>query len=230
MEEFYPEAFEAIQIFVEDLWEVFSGIDSNNLALYKRLMEKTEENDSERIKLIVDGFRDFLSSYEKVITDEKYEDLEENVQIRYSGSSSICIPIQYLISESDEEARLVIRQHLLTIGAIIDPNDEKYQELEKTLVDIGVDDGTVEGQFISNIMSKAQHTMEDVDMDNPGTAMMGLLSSGVINEMVSGLQQGVGSGSMDVGKLLGTMQAAMGAMMPTQEQNSPSIEEVEDKK
>ena len=228
MEDIHAEVFEAIKTFVEDLREVFGSKEETQLALYSRLVDQTKEDDKERIKTIVEGFQYFLSEYESMILNENYDSIPQGTEIRYAVSESICIPIQKYISSSDDETRLIIRQHLLTIGAIIDPSDEKYDELEKRLQDIGLNDGSAEGEFISGIMSKAKNTMEDTDMENPGAAMMGLLSSGVIADMVTGLQQGVGSGQMDIGKLLGSMQNAMGALMPQQEQ--PTIEEIEDKK
>ena len=63
-------------------------------------------------------------------------------------------------------------------------------------------------------MHKAKSSMEDIDTENPGQAIMGLLSSGVIQDMVVGLQQGVSSGEMDMQKLLGSMQSAIGAIIP----------------
>ena len=45
----------------------------------------------------------------------------------------------------------------------------------------------------------------------------------------TGLQDGVGSGQMDMTKLFGTMQAAIGSIMPPPQPNTqPTVEEVKD--
>jgi hypothetical protein len=66
-----------------------------------------------------------------------------------------------------------------------------------------------------------------VDMNNPATAIMGLMNSGIIQDMVIGLQEGIGSGQMDLSNLLGSMQSAISSLVP-QEQNALKIEEVID--
>jgi hypothetical protein len=117
-------------------------------------------------------------------------------------------------TNNDSETREAIRRHLMTISAILEPDSKKLEELDKRIEELNMDLGSKEGEFITGIMHKAKNSMEDIDTENPGQAIMGLLSSGVIQEMVSGLQYGVSSGEMDMQKLLGSMQTAIGSIMP----------------
>lgn len=71
--------------------------------------------------------------------------------------------------------------------------------------------------------------MCDVDSDNP-TAAMSVLFTNVVPQLVSGLQNGVNSGQMDMYKLMSTMQTTLGAIMPSpppsEDPPAPSIEEI----
>jgi hypothetical protein len=114
----------------------------------------------------------------------------------------------------------------MTISTILNPSEKKIKKLQKRQEQIQEEESP-EGQFLSGIMSKAQENMQgvEVDMNNPTSAIMGLMQSGVITDMISGLQHGVASGQMDPRKLFSTMQKTLGNMMPPEES---SIEEVED--
>lgn len=211
------EAFSAIVSFVNDLWEVFGSTKTvTPLALYHRLIEHIKFTDSEGIQKAIAGFTTFMGEYETILVKNELSKIPRDTFIRYGDSDKVYLEIQkYLyLARNDTCTIEVIRQHLLTICTILDPNKEKIAELEKRINELKVDTSTREGQFITGIMEKAKTTMEGVDTDDPMKAMMGIFSSGVIQEMVSGLQQGVGSGEMDMQRLLGTMQSAIGAIMP----------------
>ena len=75
-------------------------------------------------------------------------------------------------------------------------------------------------------MEKAKNNMSTVNTQDPMQAMMSIFQSGIIQEMVVGLQEGVGSGQMNMQTLLGTMQSAIGSIMPPQ---SLQVEEIKEK-
>ena len=220
MDDKYLKAFNAVVTFVNDLWDVFG--DSKRvtpLALYRRLIEHIKFTDVQAINKSLSGFREFLVTYEDAILTD-IETVPRGAVIRYGTSDKVLLEIQKYIYKSDHETREVIKKHLLTIYAIIEPDDKKIAELERgpprplSIEELPIDNDTREGQFITSIMHKAKGTMENVDANNPGAAIMGLLQSGVIQDMVVGLQAGVGSGEMDMQKLFGSMQAAMSAVAP----------------
>lgn len=211
----YVEAFNAVSSFIDDLWLVFGNPKKvSPLALYRRLISHIKSDDSESINKVLSGFRQFLSTYEDSILNDKLDLIPRQTRINYGQSKTVYLEIQKYIYLSDEDTREAIRQHLIAISAIIDPDDRKIDELQKRLNELNIDDSTAEGQFITGIMSKAKGTMQNVDADNPGQAIIGLLSSGVIQDMVFGIQTGVSDGSMDLQKLLGSMQSAIGALVP----------------
>lgn len=217
MKERFFRAFNAVVTFVNDLWEVFGSAKKvSPLALYRRLIEHIKFTDADSINKVLSGFRQFLVSYEDAILKDNLDIIPRGTVIKYGEGKTAYLEIQKYIyqTRNDTETREAIRQHLVTISAILEPDSKKLEELDKRLSGLNIDVDSKEGEFITGIMHKAKDSMEEVDTENPGQAIMGLLSSGVIQDMVVGLQQGVGSGEMDMQKLLGSMQNAIGAIMP----------------
>lgn len=223
------EAFSAIFSFVSDLWDLFGQnkkVDS--LVLYHRLTESTNLSDIDTLNKIISGFRAFLTIYNENILKSELDNIPKGTKIQYGTSDRIYLDIQKFIykTKKDEESRQAIRDHLLNISCIIEPNSVKIAELEKlSKGEINVDTSTKEGAFINNIMQKAKAGMKNVETDNPMAAMAGIFQSGVVQDMMTGLQQGVASGDMKMDKLLGTMQSAIGSVLPVPGQ-TPEEEEI----
>ncbi len=211
----YTLTYEAIQSLVSDLWSVHKSTQNTPLSLYRRLMQKedTDINQThDKMNNYVQGFRVFLSNYEESV--KKMEDfvlIPKGTVIRYKDSERVYLEIQKYIYKADNEEKEIIRKHLLTIAATIDPDEKTLTALESApiLEKFNIKGNGKEGQFVSDIMRKAKKAMENSDADDPTTAIMGLLSSGVVTDMVKGLQGGVESGAMDMTKLLTSMQGAL---------------------
>ena len=217
------EAFSAITSFVDDLWEVFGNAKTvSPLALYHRLIQHIKFTDTEGIKKSVSGFETFLKEYSSVIKRDVMDEIPRDTFIKYGNSDSVYLEIQKYIYKADEPTKVAIRQHLLTINAILHPNQENITELEKAsqpqageeAMELNIDTTTAEGKFVNGIMSKAKTAMEGVNTDDPMTAIMGIFKSGMLQDMMSGLQKGVDGGQLDMQKLLGTMQGAIGSIAP----------------
>lgn len=226
--------FEAITLFVNDLWSVFQSGKPTPLALYHRMVKHINSEKSESgMNESISGFVEFFSKYEVQVVDDKLDAIPRDTIIRYGKSEKVYLEIQKYIyrSSKDVEMRDAIRKHLITIGAILQPDIKKFEALESNKGLLGIDDSTTEGKFLSNIMKQAQNSMGDVDSDNP-TAAMSVLFTSVVPQLVSGLQNGVNTGQMDMYKLMGTMQNALGAIMPTQppsdggESSGVTVEEI----
>lgn len=229
-EETSNKAYEAIVSFVNDLWEVFGSTKTkSSLMLYHRLIERNNSADEQFIEKVVSGFTLFLTLYEQNILKNELDKIPKGTVIDFGASKVIKLEIQKYIHQSDEEIREAIRQHLITISALLKPSQEKLEQLRnirnKQLENIKIDTNSKEGEFINNIMQKAKMNMESVDTDNPAAAIMGLFQGGLINDMMSGLKNGVDNGEMDMSKLLTTMQSAIGNLMPTPQ--NPKVEEID---
>ena len=225
MEDNFLETYHAIKNFVEDLWEVFGDPkEIEPLTLYKRLLSRIDSDSPPRlesVRNVISGFQTFLEQYDQLIIDDQLGDIPEGTTICYGTKKNINIEIQKYIQHSDEETRNAIRYHLLAISAILNPNDEKRELIQTQFSLPGVDGSTREGQFINGIMAKAKDTMEGTDMDSPAQAVMGLMSSGIITDMITGLQTGVASGEMDIAALMGAMQTALGGLTQQAQTQAP---------
>lgn len=208
------EAFGAIVSFVNDLWEVF-GSDKviTPLALYNRLVQKITFSDATSVQKAVHGFETFFKAYGAAVVSGDLESIPRDTIIAYGDNQKIGLEIQKYIhlSRNDSATKETIRQHLLTISAIIEPSKAKIEELGKRS-EIAIDTSTKEGQFIDSILNKAKSAAEDIQTDDPMQAMMGIVRSGVLQDMITGLKQGVDGEGMDMQKLLGTMQSAIGSL------------------
>jgi hypothetical protein len=221
----YSDGFVAISAFINELWEQFG--DTKNptpLGLYKRLLHHIKFTEIDSIMKSVKGFEKFLKPYTDIILSGKLDAIPSDSKIEYGDSGKVYIDIGKIIHKTDEETRRNIQQHLIAIDVILHPNKEKIDAFEKILQEpvsdqefLKVDTSTNEGKFINNIMQRSKKSMENVDADNPMAAMFSIFQSGVVQEMVSGLSQGVESGQMDMKKLLGTMQDALGSIIPSKE-------------
>lgn len=239
-------AFTAIVNFVNDLSDVFgSSKKVTPLSLYNRLVVKhIKFTDINRIDEAIAGFNTFFVKYGDCLIKQEWDKIPRDTIISYGTSESICLEIQKYLHQAGEEDKKVIRQHLLTIQAIIRPADNNalLQELEKipmTGLPLGapgdlkaalkIDENTNEGRFISGIMNKTKEAMEGMDTSNPTTALLGLAQSGIVQDLIGGLQNGVANGQMDMGKLLQTMTGALQAFMPQPQQPAkPTVEEIKD--
>lgn len=218
--------FKAIKAFVQDLWSVFGGNQTTPLALYRRLLMKADEDDNDTVACINNfsqGFKVFLSNYEvNLESAEEFIKIPKGTVIRYKGNSErVFIEIQKFIFKSKADEKEIIRQHLLTIAATIDPNEKTLEALGSSpiLEKFGMKDNSKEGQFVSNIMTKARKSMENVDTEDPTVAIMNLLGSGIVGEMVSGLKDGVEGGTMDMQNLLKSMTGALNTVMEENQAN-----------
>jgi len=239
-------AFNAIVNFVTDLNEVYGNTKSvTALSLYNRLVVKhIKFTEIDRIDSALGGFIAFFDKHGAAIMKGDWESIPRDTIISYGTSDKICLEIQKYLYQADEDTRKVIRQHLLTIQAILRPADNSVllQELSnyansmqnikplelnapKDLkAALNIDENTKEGKFISGIMHKVKESMEDMgDTSNPTAAIMNLATSGIIPDLIGGLQSGVASGEMDMTRLMQTMIGAMHHLLPQQAPQSQSV-------
>lgn len=208
----YVTGFNAVVNCIEDLWSVFGSKKATPLALYRRLISHIKFTDAEAINKSLSGFRQFLMIHDDYIINDELEKIPRGTVIKYGTNDRVYIDIQKYIYQSDKETKEAIRQHLITISAILDPNDKKITELEKKASQMLTSSNSKEGEFISGIMSKAKNVMQQGDMDNPTQAIAGIFKSGLLQEMISGLQEGVESGELSQEKLMSSMQGLTGMM------------------
>lgn len=213
------ECFEAIVSFVDDLYDVFGNPKKvSPISLYHRMIQTIKKTDVEAMNKIVSGFRTFLHKHELDLLKNEIGRIPQNTIISAGGKTDrVCLEIQKYFHQSRKDAATsaVIRQHLLTIGTILNPSDEKLAELEnaqKTQGALlpGLDTSTKEGQFINGLMEDAKAQMEGMTTSDPTTAMMKFYQSGIFGKMMNGMKDG----NMDPRVLKKTMKATLNALIP----------------
>jgi hypothetical protein len=206
-------AYSAIINLVNDLWSVFETKTMSCIALYNRLCQRIVLSDKDSINKLIIGFETFYDSCGSFVLENKLNKIPVGTIIKYGDNQKVCLEIQKYIYQSDDDSREIIRNHLLTIMAILKPEKKTIDELERKWKE----ENSKEGKFVSDLLKRTKETMADVDGDNPMAAMMGLMKSGVVPDLINGLQKGVSSGEMDMGKLFSAMSGAMSSLMPKQE-------------
>ena len=80
--------------------------------------------------------------------------------------------------------------------------------------------------FLKNIIDKVSSEM-DTDMDNPMQLMSKMMTSGVFKDIVEDMNSSLSEGSLDMGKMVNTMQMIMGNlgnMMPKQTKDTLQLD------
>lgn len=214
--------FAAILEFVEELWEVYGDKKViSPLCLYYRIIQKIAVSDNDKIVEVLEGFVEFFRVYGKFVLENKLGNLGVGVVISYHKSSKIALEIQKYIykSKNDQGQTEIIRQHLLAINALLEPEKKILaQELEKS-IEVS---NSKEMQFIAGIMDEAKITMDNIDPSNPITMATSFYQSGMVSKLMEGLNKGVNNGDMDPNKLMSSMQIALQNVMSADNTPSPA--------
>lgn len=202
--------FKAICEFVSELNNEF-GIKHKNIALYNRLLERTGIVNIVPVNKHIDCFRSFFSKNHKAMEERNIEYLVEP-KILYSDR--VFINVSIVLKQSSKDNAKVIWQHLLNIWCLIDPSSQARRLLNEALKDNENKDAVNEDDFLTNIISKVEQTVskDKVDQENPMAAISTLMQSGVMSDLVNGMQKGLSDGSLNVGKLMMSVQNMIGKM------------------
>lgn len=208
------QAFAAIKQFVDALAETYEKKHRvSPLLLYKRLLTfvRPDARESTNIEKFLRGFKLFYDRYdEALVSDQLNQALPVGTHIKYSKNAYIDIQKFVHKSKNSLDVRTQIRVHLLTIQAFLETDDAKANVLLQQVSNS--EKSSREDKFVGSIVQKAQAAIENLDpsiADDPMKAVAGLVQSGVLSDMILGLQESVGSGEMDPSKLLQAMQGTM---------------------
>lgn len=198
-------AFKSISKFINDLSEMF-GENQRQLQLYSFLLSRTTLAHETAILKHTDIFRTFCVENRDAISGMEKSKLA-NPNIYYS--EKVNIDMDEIFALADVSTTKTIWKHLLTISAIVDPTGEARKVLKE------VKSQGNETNFLSDMMDKIE---KNVDSNaNPMEAISSMMSSGIFTEMIGGMGNGLQDGSLDLGKLMGTVQKMVSKMSPDAE-------------
>ena len=210
-------AYQAISSFVSEANAV-GGSTQKSLQLYNRLIQKTQISHTEAIKKHIVAFKKFCQDNQEALKEQEIDKLTTKV-IEYS--SRVYINFRLLLINSKENAS-AIWQHIITIGAIVYPQaklkkvlQEKQQrkELSKEAV---FDGDSPEDDFLSNIMTKVESSV-DPNTNDPSAALGQIMSGGLMSDLMGSMTSGKQDGSLDLGKLMGSLQKMVGKLQDTED-------------
>ena len=181
--------FKAISTFINELAEIFAA-DHHPLKLYAHLINKTTIAHESAIKKHIDAFREFCLKNRDALTSKNYKKLTKNT-VEYS--SKVYVDFSVILSKADLDTKNVIWNHLLTISALVDPAGKAKEILKQ------------ESGKEADIINKVEDNI-DPNNTNPMEAVSSIISSGIFTDLISGMNSGMKDGSLDLGKLMGTVQ------------------------
>jgi hypothetical protein len=183
--------FKAITNFTNNLSEIFSD-EQHSLKLYCHLINKTTLAHDKAIKKHIKAFREFCISNRESITTKNSKKLNLT-KVEYS--CNVYINFEYIFDISDRDTQKNIWEHLLVISALVDPAGKAKELLKKSPCN--------ETDFLSEIISK----VDNIDPDsNPMDVISNMVQDGTLTDLIGGMSKGLQDGSLDLTKLLGTVQ------------------------
>jgi hypothetical protein len=185
--------FKAISNFTKDLGDMFSS-NQHSLKLYCHLINKTTLSHDKAIKKHIDAFRDFCIENRDHIASKNYSKFTKT-SIIYS--TNVFIDLDAIFKLADKETQQVIWKHVLVISALVDPAGKAKEILKQTATG-------KEGDFLTDIISKVEQHVDP--NSNPMEAVSNIMKSGVFTDIISSMQDGMGNGSLDLGKLMNSVQ------------------------
>jgi hypothetical protein len=199
--------FKCICNFIKDLNDSF-GKDQKSLMLYAHLVENTGIIHEEPIRKHIRCFHDYVKANEDAIMSKSVEGLVEH-QVRYSDK--VFIDMKDILGRADNEEKEIIWKHLITLLAVLEPSSHAKKVLQEEKDKKAQRGETAnEEQFLSNIINKVGTQFDPSAASNPAEMMTSLMSSGLFTELVDGMNQGLSSGDLDIGKMIGSLQSMMG--------------------
>ena len=196
--------FKAIANFTTCLCEVY-GDQYRNLKLYSHLINKTTLAHEKPILKHIEAFKNFCIANQEGIENKNYKIFNNN-KIIYS--ERVCIDLFVILKESDSLTSSVIWKHILTISALVYPSGKAKQLLKETTKPISSSNSNSssndEMDFLTNIIEKVEQNVSP--NDNPMEAISSIMKSGVFQELITGMGSGLQNGTLDLNKLMGTVQ------------------------
>lgn len=199
--------FKAIADFVNDLADAFEK-KQYSLRCYRHLINKTQISNLKIIEKNIDIFRDFLEKNQDRIF-EKETKLDPSV-IKYSDKAYI--DMVDIFCQSDPDTEKVIWDHLLYIFSCVSPSSRAKQILLEASKSTSNDESKKLFENLTNQIS-------DLDSKDPQDAMKSIMSSGIMGDLIGGLQ----NGNIDVTNILGLVQNMVSDMESKDPNPNPAM-------
>jgi CRISPR/Cas system-associated endonuclease/helicase Cas3 len=220
MEDHVLIVFKNIYNFVNELAETF-GTRQHPLELYKTLLEKTTFMHEKAIKKHIELFKTFCLENKKAIETQNDKFLSLKM-IKYSDR--VHIDMGHVFTYADKDTKKIIWRHILAIAAYLDPTIHAKELLRNLGLDArnkddsalessrnALSNDTKEEQFLTSLIEKVEGSVDPDSLGDPMKAVSSIMSSGAFTDLMESMQTGIDDGSLDLNKLLGTVQGMLGS-------------------
>jgi|SRR3989344_1864870 len=183
--------FNIIKEFISDL----TVLNLKNVHSYNTILKATTLQHKVAIKKHVSLFKNYCCLNNDAIR-EKNKDL---LKSRVVYSKKVFLDFKLILLITSEEETETIWKYLLLLLYYIDPSD-KTRSILKTITN----EEDRETKLVDDIVTKLSNAQPSEETDAT-TAIMNLMSSGVISEITSNITSESNKGNINLKKLLGTM-------------------------
>lgn len=209
--------FSVMKCFVRELSNFFK--EDLSIKLYNHLLQKTTLDNKGPVEKHLTLFENFCrknrSHIEKKQTDFPLAVIQYSERVKLDFSHVFC---QISKEENQEETLSVLFDHLWVISSVFDPESKTgvlLREKQKSSdPPPELENLFRNNPFLSDMMDKVEKTVK------PGTspmeAMTSMMQSGMLQELVQGMQTNINNGSLNVQELMGTVQKLTSGLPPEQ--------------
>lgn len=202
-------SFTSIVDFIEQLKEAIchDNKEYHEVALYNHLIHKVKITNKQNIRRHISLFSEFCGRNTDAIL-KKDSALIAFTTVKYSDR--VFINLGGILSSNtiDDDIKDAIWKHLLVIQASIDPSSKARNVL------MGLAESKVpEEQMIGGLIGEISKHVDENDDRNPMAIFSSLMQSGVVNKMMSSLDNSVKTGDVDMNRLGSTIQGMMSGLM-----------------
>ena len=194
--------FNSIKNFVSSLNECY-GDDHDGLRLYNDLLQKSTNEHTEFIAKTNDVFRMFCLDNEICILNKNYN-LSVS-QIKFS--EKMYIDISKILEECDNSEKDVIWKHIALIYSYFKPSTHLKEMLTQNK-----SNNSNESNFIKDMINKVEDTLDGGSINNPMEAITKMMTTGVFSDLVGNMTNGLQSGDLNLGTLLGSVNEMVDTM------------------
>jgi hypothetical protein len=209
-------AFKKITDFVDSLCDaVYIDKQKKNheLYLYNVLLSKTMWKHKQSITRHIKVFHEFIIRNRDAIYSRDINLLVS--KISYSNAAFIDLP--GIMKDPDTSSDIIesIWNHLLAIESTIDPTS-KARELLRQLS--SGSSSSNEENFLAGFINKLEGS---IDKQKAATDPIGAINPGIVSDLLGSIQSESSNGSLDMNKLVGTVQNMLGCIAPLLQNQGP---------
>ena len=203
-------AFDTIEQFVLSLSQIYK--EDKPLLVFNKFIQKIRNNElkDDYRELMLKSFNNFYTSHKQKISAGTIGELPRDACVTVTSGMKLNIPKYY--TDADDNDRSNIAKTLLTIGCLLNPEDNEafklLEDFESKFRKLNVDSDSKEGAFVNSVVNLALSSVQNIDPKNPQANLANLGSA--LPQLMSDLQNGMQSGEIDPQKMVEGFQGMIG--------------------